>query len=492
MKTKTIAEFRESVLNGSVSIVERTHQILEEIKKQNKKFHHFNLISEKEAVEQAEQLEKRIKQEQKKQNQGELKNLLLLGVPLSVKDSIIVKSVESRAGSAILNGYIPLFDATAVARAKQHGAITLGKTSQDEFGFGAYSVNVGNGFEIPLNPLDEKRSTGGSSGGCAGFTTLTQFSHVSLAESTGGSAVFPASLCGCASITPTYGRISRNGLIDFANSLDKISPMGKTIHEAAELLEAVAGFDENDSTSAEQPTEKFSSFAGKPIKGMKIGIISEFEKEGILPPVQKAVSNAVSELEKQGAKTQKIFLPLNSEYAIPTYYLLATSEASTNLAKYCGMRYGATERLEGNFNEYFSKVRSKNFGEEAKRRLLLGTFCRMSGFRDAYYLRALKVRQKMINEFQQAFKKVDILVCPVASTIAPTFAEIKEWTPLQHYYADRMVNPPNVSGLPHASVNVGEHQGMPIGLLLVANHWQETKLVQVASAVEKPLRGDAK
>lgn len=485
MKNNSIQEFRQQVRNGSVSIVEHTHRILEEAKKQNKKFRHFCLISEKEAIEQAEQLEKKFKK-----NPTELKNALLLGIPLSAKDSICVRGIESRAGSAILSGYKPLFDATVIEKAKQHGAIVIGKTAQDEFGFGSYNVNVGNGFEIPKNPWDEKRTTGGSSGGSAGYTSLTKFAHVSFAESTGGSAAFPAALCGCATITPTYGRLSRNGLIDFANSLDKISPMGKTIEEAAVLLEASSGFDSKDSTSAEMPAEKFSAFAGKLAKGMKIGIIKEFEKEGIAENVQKIFWNAVSELEKQGAKIEKIPLPLNSEYSIPTYYLLATSEASTNLAKYCGMRYGATEPLQGNFNEYFTKVRSKYFGEEAKRRLLLGTFCRMSGFRDAYYLRALKVRQKLLQEFQHAFKKVDILICPPASTIAPTFEEIRQWKPIQHYYADRMVNPPNVSGLPHASVNVGSSQGMPTGLLLIANHWQESKLVQIGSAVEKPFRGD--
>ncbi len=485
MKNNSIQEFRQQIRNGSVSIVEHAHQILEEIKKQDKKFRHFCLISEKEAIEQAGQLEKKFKK-----NPNEFRSALLLGVPLSAKDSICVKGIESRAGSAILSGYKPLFDATVIEKAKQHGAIVIGKTSQDEFGFGAYSVNVGNGFEIPKNPWDEKRTTGGSSGGSAGYSALTEFTHVSFAESTGGSAAFPAALCGCATITPTYGRMSRNGLIDFANSLDKISPMGKTIEEAAVLLEASSGFDSKDSTSAEIPVEKFSSFAGKPIKGMKIGVISEFEKEGIAPEIQKTIADAVNELEKQGAKTETVSLPLNSEYSIPTYYLLATSEASTNLAKYCGMRYGATEPLQGNFNEYFTKVRSKYFGEEAKRRLLLGTFCRMSGFRDAYYLRALKVRQKMINEFQQAFKKADILICPPASGIAPTFEEIKQWKPIQHYYADRMVNPPNVSGLPHASVNVGSSKGMPIGLLLISNHWQESKLVQAGSAVEKPFSGE--
>jgi aspartyl-tRNA(Asn)/glutamyl-tRNA(Gln) amidotransferase subunit A len=485
MKPLSVVEFQEQVRNQSISITEHAHRILEEAKKQNKKFHYFCVITEKKAVEQAEQLEKKLKKKP-----GEFHNALLLGVPISAKDAICVKGIESTAGSAILAGYRPLFDATVIERARQQGAIIIGKTSQDEFGFGAYNVNVGIGYEIPRNPWDEKRTTGGSSGGSAGFTAFTRFTHVSLAESTGGSAVFPAALCGCAALTPTYGRMSRNGLIDFANSLDKISPVGKTIQEAAILLEASAGWDEKDSTSAEKPVEKFSAASEKPVKGMKIGIVKEFEKEGISSDMQKGMQEAIAELEKEGAEIQTVPLPLNAEHSIPTYYLLATSEASTNLAKYCGMRYGATESLQGNFNEYFTKVRSKHFGEEAKRRLLLGTFCRMSGFRDAYYLRALKVRTKLIQEFQQAFKKVDVLICPPSATIAPTFEEIKQWKPIQHYHADRMVNPPNVCGLPHASVNVGSSHGLPVGLLLIANHWQESKLVQAGSAVEKPFSGE--
>lgn len=487
MKTLSVSEFRQQVRNGSVSIVEYTHQVLADAAKQNKKQHFFCLLAENEAIKAAEQLEKKLRK-----NPNEWKNALLTGIPLSVKDSICTKGIQSRAGSQILTGYTPLFDATVIEKAKQHGAIVIGKTSQDEFGFGSYNVNVGNGFEIPLNPWDNQRTTGGSSGGSAGYSASTPFAHVSFAESTGGSAAFPAALCGCATITPTYGRLSRNGLIDFGNSLDKISPMGKTIADATVLLEASAGFDTKDSTSAEMPVEPYSDAVGKPIKGTKIGIIAEFEQEGIAPNVQNVFQNAVNELEQHGARIQKIPLPLNSEYSIPTYYLIGTAEVSTNLARYCGMRYGATEPLQGNFNEYFTKVRSKYFGEEAKRRLLLGTFSRMSGFRDAYYLRALKVRQKLLEEFQQAFKKVDILLAPPASTIAPTFDEIKQWTPIQHYYADRMVNPPNVSGLPHASVNIGSSKGMPVGLLLIANHWEESKLVQVGSTVEKPFRSENK
>lgn len=484
MKPVSVMDFSEQVGSGAVSIVEHTHKVLDEAEKQNKKFNHFSLISRDEALLQAAALQKNLEK-----NPKEYKNALLLGVSLSVKDSICVSNVESRAGSAILSGYVPLFDATVISRAKAAGAIVIGKTSQDEFGFGSYCVNVGNGFKVPKNPFDEKRTTGGSSGGSAGYTSLTKFPHLSFAESTGGSAACPASFCGCATITPTYGRLSRNGLIDFGNSLDKISPMAKTIREAAVLLEAVAGIDPKDSTSADQPVESFSVAAGKGVKNLRIAVVSDFVSEGIDPVVAKIFGQAVEKLKSDGAKVSEVSLPQNREFSIPTYYLIATSEVSTNLARYCGMRFGATEPLNGNFNTFFSSVRSKYFGEEAKRRLLLGTFCRMSGYRDAYYLRALKVRSKLIAEFQSAFKKADLLVLPTMSTIAPTFDEIKKWSPLQHYYADKQVNPPNVSGLPHASVNIGIHKGLPVGLLLLSNHWQESLLVQAGSAVEKPLEG---
>ena len=472
-KAPCISEFVKEVKKENISIVEHTEKILEEAEKSNSQFHHFNLIAKKSALQQAKEIDAGIKTGQHKGK--------LLGVPISVKDCICVKDFESRAGSKILSGYLPLFDATVIAKAKKEGAIIIGKTAQDEFGFGTFSNNVGVDFETPLNPLDVKRCCGGSSGGSAGFTSLTSLTHASLGQSTGGSIAAPASFCGVAGLTPTYGRVSRYGLIDYANSLDKIGSIGKTISDAALLLEVISGHDMNDSTSLK--TDVLDLGNVKSSNDFKISIVKEFFK-GCEEKVQKECMKAIDKLEGNGAIVKEISLPLNAKYGIAAYYLASTTEASTNLARFCGMRYGLHEKLEGDFNEYFSKVRSQGFGTEAKRRILLGTFARMSGFRDAYYLKAMKVRTKLIKEFKQAFENVDVLVNPTMPIIAPTFGEIKKLSPLEEYAMDLCTVPANLAGLPHASVKVGEHKGMPVGLMITADHLQEKKMMQTALAVE--------
>lgn len=476
MKTLSVKEFREKVLSGEISVIEHTEKILEEINAKNKKFNHFVLVSKELALSQAKEIDKKIKTG----FSGKL-----LGVPLSVKDSICVKGVETRAGSKILTGYVPLSNATVVERATNEGAIVVGKCSQDEFGFGSYNVNVGIGFKVPKNPIDESRSCGGSSGGSSGFSALTNFSHVSFGESTGGSIAGPTSFCGVVGLTPTFGRLSRSGLIDYSNSLDKIGTIAKTVEDAAILLEAAAGLDPKDSTSSKVEADKYSSFVGESIKGKTIGIIKEFSGKVLEKGVEKVFFDKISQLEKEGVKVKEVSLELSAKYSIPTYYIISTPEASTNLAKFCGMRYGLEEEIKGNFNEYFSGIRSKGFGMEVKRRLMLGTFARMSGFRDAYYLKALKVRAKILEEFNKVFKKVDLLVHPSMAFVAPKFTELEKLTPLQHYYADLLVNPANVAGLPHISVNAGFSKGMPVGIMFTAKHFQEKEIIKAGSFVEE-------
>jgi len=465
----SIKQFVTEVKKGNISVLEHTEKILSEAEQSNSQYHYFNLIAREAALKQAGEVEASIKTGR---NKG-----MLPGVPLSVKDCICVQGIESRAGSKILSGYEPLFDATVIERARAEGAIIIGKTSQDEFGFGTFNTNVGIGFEIPKNPHDIKRCCGGSSGGSAGFTALTKLTHASIGESTGGSIACPASFCGVVGLTPTYGRVSRYGLIDYANSLDKIGSMGKTVEDAALLLEVIAGYDSNDSTSLKQEKDDFSKI--EPSK-LKIGIVKELF-ENCDAPVKKECMNAIKKL---GAKTQEISLPLNAKYGIAAYYIISTSEASTNLARYCGMRYGLHEKLEGNFNEYFSKVRSNGFNKEAKRRILLGTFARMAGVRDAYYLRAMKARTRLIREFKEAFSKVDVLANPTMPIVAPTFEAIEKLTPLQQYAMDLCTVPANLAGMPHISVPVAMQGKAPVGLMLTADHLQEKKMIQAALAVE--------
>ncbi|MBS3096627.1 Asp-tRNA(Asn)/Glu-tRNA(Gln) amidotransferase subunit GatA [Candidatus Woesearchaeota archaeon] len=476
MSTK---EFIEKVKNHEIDIVEHTYKLIEECKEINREYNYLNAISEELALNQAREIKIQLKQKNKS-----IKGKKLLGVAISVKDAICVKDVESTAGSKILQNYKPLFDAFVIQKVKEEGGIIIGKTSQDEFGFGGFSVNVGIGFKVPLNPFDMERSCGGSSGGAAGLSQKLG-SHIALGESTGGSIVEPASFCGVYGLCPTYGRVSRYGLIDFSNSLDKIGPIGKNIEDVALLMNVISGYDKNDSTSLNAKNEDYESYLKKSVKGMKIGIIKEAFGSGVEREVEKNVYNGIQELEEEGAKTEEISLELPIKYGIATYYMIATSEASTNLAKYCGMRYGAAEKLEGSFNEYFTKVRSNNFGDEVKRRIVLGTFARMTGYRDAFYLKAMKVRTLMIQEYKKAFRKFDALVSPTTSILPPKFEDIEKLSPLQHYMIDVMTVSPNVAGLPHLNVPVGFEKNLPVGMLLIADHLQEGKLLQLGSAVEK-------
>ncbi|MFC1753928.1 amidase family protein [Thermoproteota archaeon] len=460
--------------SGELDVVEHTNKTLDEIEKINKDYNYFNAISRNLALKQAELLKK---QKNKKSK--------LFGIPLSVKDAICVKDVESRAGSKILSGYRPTFNATCIERSTTNGAIIIGKTAQDEFGFGTFSTNTGLGFKVPKNPFDKDRSCGGSSGGCGGISQKISTAHISLGESTGGSIVAPASFCGVYGLCPTYGRVSRYGLMDFANSLDKIGPMGKYLEDVALLLETISGFDDNESTSSKEPVEKYTDFLKKDSKGMKIGIIKNAFGEGTQPEVEKSVWNAIKRLESEGIKYEEIELDLPIQYGVPAYYMISTSEASTNLAKYCGMRYGAAEKLEGNFNEYFTKARSKNLGEEAKRRIMLGTFARMAGYRDAYYLKALKVRTKVIEEYKKHFKKFDALVSPTMPVLPPKFSDIKDLTPLQCYMMDILTVGPNLAGLPHMNIPCDSSGDSPVGAMLISDHFKEGKLVQLGKEINQ-------
>ncbi len=439
-------------------------KVIDEVKKINREYNYFNEIIEN----------------PKKEGKGKLD-----GIYFSVKDCICVKDVESRAGSAILNGYKPVFDATVVKRIKKQGGTIIGKTVQDEFGFGGFSVNVGKGFEKPLNPFDKDRVCGGSSGGAAGIAQKAGFRHVAVAESTGGSIVNPACFCGVIGLCPGYGRVSRYGLIDYANSLDKIGVMAKDMKDIALAMDVISGFDHNESTSLNVKTSTKD-------KVVNIGLIKESAgkskisgttESGFGKGVDKRVGDKVMEgvdkLKKLGYKVSDVSLPFTNKYGLIAYYLIALSEASTNLSRYCGMRYGAEEKLEGSFNDYFTKVRSRHLGEETKRRIMIGTFARMAGFRDAYYIRAMKVRTKIIEEYKKAFKKFDLLLSPTMPIIAPKFSEIEKLTPLENYMMDILTCGPNLAGLPHINIPCGFVNKMPVGLMLIGNHFDENKLIDV-------------
>lgn len=375
---------------------------------------------------------------------------------------------------------MPTYDATVVTKTKSAGGMILGKTAQDEFGFGTFSDTCA--YAVPKNPIDPERTCGGSSGGAGCLAAAADFPHIAIAESTGGSITAPAAFTGTVGLTPTYGRVSRYGLIDYSNSMDKIGVISRKVYDSALMLSVISGHDPLDSTSSRAESGDFTAYVGKSVKGIRIGIPKEYFSD-VDRKVSKPVEDALGRLEGMGAKTVDISLP-RTKYAIAAYYIVAMGEASTNLARYCGMRYGAQEKIDGEFSEYFSSIRSKYFGEEAKRRIILGTYVRAAGFRDAYYTKALKVRGLLIKEFKEAFAKVDVLATPSMPILPPRFDEIESMSPLDKYNIDKMTTAPNLCGFPTISVPAGKVDGLPVGLQLIADHFHEGELISVASAFE--------
>lgn len=409
----------------------------------------------------------------------ELRKGRLYGLPVSVKDCICTKGLQSSAGSRILKGYEPPFDATVVHKIKRAGGVIVGKTQQDEFGFGTFSTN--SGYGVPKNYLDPERSCGGSSGGAAGFTRAMDYPHIALGQSTGGSISCPASYCGVTGLTPTYGLVSRWGLIDYANSLDKIGVIAKSVEDCGSMLEVIQGFDTKDFTSLNTLKKTYSRLEG--VENMVIGVPKEYMK-CVGKDIQDMVWDAVKYLESQGCKYKEVSLP-NTKYALAAYYIIATSEASTNLSRYCGMRYGASPTVDGDMNEFFSEARAEYFGEEVKRRILLGTFARMAGFKGKYYTKAFKVRSLVINDFEKAFKKVSVMVSPTMTSTAPKFSEIGGLTPVEQYKMDILTVGPNLAGIPHLNVPWGEVKGLPIGIHILGDHLQERRVLRVGKTLEK-------
>ncbi len=392
----------------------------------------------------------------------------------SAKDNLCTSDFQARAGSRILEGYRPPFDATAVARLRQAGGLLIGKTNMDEFGFGSFSTNSATG--VPRNPYDAERSCGGSSGGAAAAASMLE-GHLAVGVSTGGSISCPASFCGVVGLTPTYGRVSRWGLIDYGNSLDKIGLLSASSDMIRRYLPAISGPDPLDPTSQVQPPLDMSG-------QIRSVAVPEEALAGLSGSMRAAFEDAVARLERMGVEVRRGTMPA-LRFALSAYYILATAEASTNLARYCGMRYGDIEQeTDQNFNEFFSRVRSRGLGREAKRRILLGTFCRMVGFRDRYYIKALQVRELIIREYEEQFRSVDAVLTPTMPFVAPRFDEIENMSALEAYQADFLTGPPNLAGLPHISIPCAYIDGLPAGMQLVAPRWEEGRLLSLAERWE--------
>ena len=396
----------------------------------------------------------------------------------SAKDNLTSKDFETKAGSKILEGYYPPFDATPIAKLREAGGFLSGKTNMDEFGFGTFSAN--SAFGIPRNPFDLERSCGGSSGGSACAAAVFD-DHVSLGVSTGGSIVCPASFCGVYGLTPSYGRVSRYGLIDYGNSLDKVGLLSFKASDLRKFLPLISGKDVHDPTSMVQPDLALGKNKLKSVAIPK----QAMEGEGISKGVMGCFDSSLEILKGMGVDVEYVDMP-TLKYSIPAYYVIATSEASTNLARYCGMRYGHQDGdYTLKFDDYFTSFRSQYFGDEAKRRILLGTFTRMVGYADRYYNKALQVREAIIADYKKQFERFDAVVTPTMPFISPRFDEISKMSTLDSYKADFLTVPPNITGMPHLSVPCGYSEGMPVGLLFTSNHWNEDVLIDTAERWDK-------
>jgi aspartyl-tRNA(Asn)/glutamyl-tRNA(Gln) amidotransferase subunit A len=405
----------------------------------------------------------------------------LAGIPLAIKDVICTQDTPTTCSSKILNGFIPPYDATVMRRLGAAGVVLLGKTNMDEFAMGSSTEN--SGYNVTRNPWDLDRVPGGSSGGSAA-AVAADLCAGALGSDTGGSIRQPAAFCGIVGVKPTYGRVSRYGLVAFASSLDQIGPMTKDVRDAAILLGVIAGHDACDSTSVEMPVPDYAAQLGREVTGLRIGIPREYFIEGMDPEVETAIRAAINVLESLGAKAESISLP-HTEYATATYYLVATAEASSNLARYDAVKYGFRAREAKDLLSMYMKSRQNGFGAEVKRRIMLGTYALSAGYYDAYYLKALKVRTLIRKDFEDAFKRCEVILTPTAPTPAFRLGEKTE-DPLTMYLSDIFTISANLAGIPGICLPCGFTQaGLPIGLQLLGKPFDEATLLQVAFAYEQ-------
>ncbi len=408
------------------------------------------------------------------------KNKLLTGIPIAVKDNICTKGIPTTCASKILYNFYPPYESTVTSKLLAQKYILPGKTNMDEFAMGSSTEN--SAFQITRNPWDLERVPGGSSGGSAAAVAADEC-IAALGSDTGGSIRQPASFCGVVGLKPTYGRVSRFGLVAFASSLDQIGPITKCVTDAALLMNVIAGHDSMDSTSAPIEPTDFTEYLGHDVKGLKIGIPKEYFIEGIDKEVEERIQEAIKKLEDLGCIPIEISLP-HTEYAVATYYIVATSEASSNLARYDGVKYGL--RAPGkDLLEMYMKTRSKGFGAEVKRRIMLGTYCLSAGYYDAYYKKALQVRTLIKNDFEKAFEKVDFIITPTAPSPAFKIGE-KIDDPLQMYLSDIFTISINLAGVPAISIPCGfSEKGLPIGLQIIGKPFDEARILQLSYAYEQ-------
>ncbi len=468
----TVNGVRDALRSKKVSARELTGDFFSRIERRNAELNAFLALSPERAYTQADRIDATVARGEDLPP--------LAGVPVALKDVLSTTGIRTTCGSKILENYTPPCDATAVKRLDRAGAIILGKTNCDEFAMG--SSNENSAYGPVRNPIALDRVPGGSSGGSAA-AVAAGMAVAALGTDTGGSIRQPGACCGIPAMMPTYGRVSRYGLIAFASSLDRIGPLTTNIADAAAIMSVIAGHDPNDSTSADVPTSDYTAGMEKPVAELRIGVPEEYFREGINAEVKEKVLAGIALMEKLGCKRVSLRMP-HTDYAIATYYIIATAEASSNLARYDGVRYGL--RIPGaTLLEMYRKTRARGFGPEVKRRIMLGTYALSAGYYDAYYLRAQKVRSLIARDFSDAFQKVDAIITPTVPTPAFRLGE-KTADPLQMYLADIYTVTGSLAGIPGISVPCGKTQaGLPIGLQIFGRHFDETRVLQIARAFER-------
>jgi aspartyl-tRNA(Asn)/glutamyl-tRNA(Gln) amidotransferase subunit A len=482
-----IRNLHNKLINGETTSVKLTEEYFAAIEKKDSEIGAYLTLTEERAMEQAKLVDEKIKK-------GE-KIGLLAGIPCAIKDNICISGVRTTAASKILDNYIAPYNATVIEKLAEAQAVILGKTNLDEFAMGSSTEN--SAYQITKNPVDTERVPGGSSGGSVAAVAADECVWA-LGSDTGGSIRQPASFCGIVGIKPTYGRVSRYGLLAMASSLDQIGPIGKTVEDAAIVLSQISGRDNHDATSAKSEGGTYENFIGGDIKGIKIGIPKEYFAEGIDEEVRKVTEQAVESYKKMGAEIVDISLP-HSEYALPIYYIIMASEVSSNLARFDGIKYGLrvddkkdsdaeAGGLPRTLLENYLDTRRIGFGQEVKRRIMLGTYSLSSGYYDAYYLKAQKVRSLVKKDFEQAFQKVDVVFSPVSPEVAFKIGE-KTDDPLKMYLSDIYTITANLAGIPAISFPIGNAEvagkKLPVGGQLMGKWFEEEKIIQVAGAFEK-------
>jgi aspartyl-tRNA(Asn)/glutamyl-tRNA(Gln) amidotransferase subunit A len=469
----SIREIHEQLIRKERSATEITQAALEQIQAVEPKLHSFLCVTADQALEQAKRIDRQLAA-------GEEIGLLA-GIPIGIKDVICTQGVPTTCGSKILQQFVPPYNATVMEKLIEAGAVMVGKTNCDEFAMGSSTEN--SAYGVTYNPWDLERVSGGSSGGSAAAVAAGEC-VATLGSDTGGSIRQPASFCGVFGIKPTYGLVSRYGLIAYGSSLDQIGPFTRTVEDAAILLNAIAGYDPRDSTSLKVDIPDYTQCLKSDIKGLKVGLIKETLGEGIDSDVKQSISEAMQQLKDLGAEFHEISCP-NFRYGLASYYLIATSEASSNLARFDGVKYGYRSSDAENLLEMYNETRAAGFGAEVKRRIMLGTYALSAGYYDAYYLKAQKVRTLIKQDFDQAFEQVDVLVCPTAPTPAFKVGENSD-DPLSLYLGDIMTITINLAGVPALSIPCGFNtQGLPIGLQMIGNVLQEETILKLAYAYEQ-------